>query len=105
MQKFITKKLDFPMIYNPWKFQSPSLYQWKDIAIYLKTNFAYFSVPWEGDFGFGALGGRGNPPDPPLYNQICSSRGPWQSAHVIPNPLEMISLSPSWTASVFHFVK
>ena len=52
------------MIYNPWKFQSPSLYQWKDIAIYLTTNFAYFSVPWEGDFGFGALGGRGNPPDP-----------------------------------------
>ena len=44
------------MIYNPWKFQSPSLYQWKDIAIYLKTNFAYFSVPWEGDFGFGTLG-------------------------------------------------
>ncbi len=90
------------MIYNPWKFQSPSLYQWKDIAIYLTTNFAYFSVPWEGDFGFGALGGRGNPPDPPLYNQICSSRGPWQSAKVSEISrfsLEMISLSLCWTGS------
>ena len=42
-------------IYNPWKFQSPSLYQWEDIAIYLTTNFAFFSLPWECDFGFGAM--------------------------------------------------
>ena len=90
------------MIYNPWKFQSPSLYQWKDIAIYLKTNFAYFSVPWEGDFGFGALGGGGDPLDPPLYNQNCSSRGPWQTAKVSDISrfcLDMIILSLCQTPS------
>ena len=49
------KNIYLYLIYNPCKFQSPSLYQWKDIAIYLKRNFVYFSFPWEGDFGFGAL--------------------------------------------------